>query len=540
MIAFVLALSLAAGAQHDLHPAAAAPPAILMAGLGHLHHPIATKSAEAQKFFDQGLTLVYGFNHDEAVRAFRQAAALDPASPMPHWGIALALGPNINLDVDPQREQAAFDEAQRAAGLAAKAPARERAYVEAIVKRYSNDPNADLKALAVRYKDAMHALVQKYPKDLDAQALYAESLMDLHPWQLWSNDGKPTEGTEEIVGVLEAVLRQDPMHIGANHYYIHAVEASPAPDRALASARRLETLVPAAGHLVHMPSHIYMRTGDYQAAVTSNARAAQVDREYIAATGVEGVYPSMYYAHNLDFLASAAMMSGQSAEAIRSADTLVSQAMPAIAQMPMLEPFAAKKLFVLLRFARWSDVLALPAPDPKFAILSTLYHFGRGVARAASGQAAEAEAERVAYTSAKQAIPAETDWGYNKAATIVTLMDAVLDARLAHARHDEAASIDAWRRAVTVQDGLNYDEPPDWFYPVRESLGAELLRAGRGEEAERIFGEDLVRNPRNPRSLFGRWQALLMAGKGEQAFAAEKEYKTAGAAADVPLRLADF
>jgi hypothetical protein len=208
--------------------------------------------------------------------------------------------------------------------------------------------------------------------------------------------------------------------------------------------------------------------------------------------------------------------------------------------MPMLEPFAAKKLFVLLRFARWNDVLALPAPDPKYAILSTLYHFGRGVAHAALNQAAEAEAERASYASAKQSIAPETDWGYNKAAAIVTVMDAVLDARVAHARHDEAASIAAWRRAVTAQDALNYDEPPDWFYPVRESLGAELLRAGDADEAERVFGEDLVRNPRNPRSLFGRWQALLMAGKGQEASAVEKEYRAAWTAADVRLRLADF
>jgi tetratricopeptide (TPR) repeat protein len=541
MFTWLLALSVAAaGAQHDPHAAAAAPPAALMAGLGHLHHPISTRSADAQQFFDQGLTLVYAFNHDEAIRSFKRAAELDPASPMPHWGIALALGPNINLDVDAERERAAFDAAQRAARLALHASSRERAYVDAIVKRYSSDPKADLKALAVDYKNAMRALAQKYPKDLDAQALYAESLMDLHPWQLWSNDGKPTEGTEEIVAVLEGALKQDPTHVGANHYYIHAVEASPAPGRALASARRLETLVPAAGHLVHMPSHIYMRTGEYRAAVTSNERAAEVDRAYIERTGVDGVYPVMYYAHNLDFLASAAMMSGQAADAIRSADALVAHTAPALAHMPMLEPFAAKKLFVLLRFARWSDVLALPAPEAKYPILTSLYHFGRGVARSATGEAAGAEAERASYTSAKQAVPADADWGYNKAAVVFRLIDAVLDARVAHARHDQAASIAAWRRAVAAQDGLNYDEPPDWFYPVRESLGAELIRAGQAEEAVRVFDEDLARNPRNPRSLFGRWQALLIAGRAEQAFAAEKDYKTAWAAADVPLRLADF
>ena len=261
--------------QHDAHASAPEKPALLMTGLGRLHHRIATPSAEAQRFFDQGLTLVYGFNHEEAVRAFRRAAELDPASPMPHWGIALALGPNINLDVDPAREQSAYDEARRARALAAPAPASERAYVGALIKRYSNDVKADLKALAVQYADAMRDLTKQYPNDLDAATLYAESLMDLHPWQLWSADGKPTEGTDEIVAALESVLRRDAMHIGANHYYIHAVEASRTPDRALASAKRLDTLVPAAGHLVHMPAHIYMRTGNYEGAVTSNAKAAE-------------------------------------------------------------------------------------------------------------------------------------------------------------------------------------------------------------------------------------------------------------------------
>ena len=277
LVLFLMAMPAAQAQQHE-HATTTAPPATLVAGMGRLHHAIATKSAEAQRFFDQGLTYVYGFNHDEAIRSFRRAAELDPSSPMPHWGIALALGPNINSDVDPEREKAAYDEAQKAKRLMSGAPANERAYVEALVTRYSNDPKADLKALAVQYKDAMRAVMRQYPDDLDAATLYAESLMDLNPWQLWSPAGTPAAGTEEIVSVLESVLRRDPQHIGANHYYIHAVEASKTPDRALPSAKRLETLVPSAGHLVHMPAHIYMRTGDYLAAVSSNAIAAEVDR----------------------------------------------------------------------------------------------------------------------------------------------------------------------------------------------------------------------------------------------------------------------
>ena len=523
------------------HPAQAAPaPAALLPGLGHLHHPIATASREAQQFFDQGLTLVYGFNHDEAIKAFRRAAELDAASPMPHWGIAFALGPNINLDVDPEREKAAYEAAQRARALAAAAPANERAYVDALVKRYSNDPKADLKALAVQFKDAMRDLTRRYPDDLDAATLYAESLMDLRPWQLWSNDGRPAEGTEEIIAVLESVLRRDPAHVGANHYYIHAVEASPTPERALVSASRLETLVPAAGHLVHMPAHIYMRTGDYAAAVTSNARAGQIDRDYIARTGAEGVYPVMYYLHNVDFLASAAMMTGQFSEARRAADELVTKATAAIAQMPMIEPFAAKTLYVLLRFARWSDVLALPQPDARHQMLTTLWHFGRAVSQAALRHTTEAERERTAYLAARGAVPPETPFNYNAAAGIFAVMDAVLDARVAGAKEDYAGAVAAWTRAVAAQDALNYDEPPDWFYPVRESLGAALLRAGKFEEGERVFRDDLDRNPRNGRSLFGLLQALKAQKKDSAAAIVEKQYETAWQHADVTLRLTDF
>jgi tetratricopeptide (TPR) repeat protein len=538
MSLFLLLLALAAlPAQQEQR---AASTATLFPGLGNTHHEIATRSAEAQQFFDQGLTLVYGFNHDEAIRSFRQAAELDPASPMPLWGIALALGPNINLDVDPAREQGAYETAQRALKLAVNAPAAERAYAAALVKRYSNDPRADLKALAVQYKDAMRDLSRQYPDDLDAATLYAESLMDLHPWKLWSNDGKPEEGTEALVAVLESVLRRDPLHVGANHYYIHALEASPWPEHALASAARLETLVPLAGHLVHMPSHVYMRTGDYFSALVSNIRAANVDREYFAATNADGVYPLMYFNHNLDFIASAAMMTGQLSEADRAAQLLVQQIKPALSEMPMLQPFAAKPLYIWLRFAKWDNVLALLKPDPKMEILTVLWHFGRGVAFAKKGQAADAERELDGFRETGRTIPPETPWNYNSTGDMLKVMDAVLDGRIALAKGDGSGAVEAFRRAVAAEDSLSYDEPPDWYYPVRESLGAALLGTSRLAEAERVFREDLERNPRNGRSLFGLWQTLILQGNDSAAARLETEFKEAWKHAEVQPKLADY
>ena len=532
----------AAPAQHDHAADMGSRPVTLDAGLSGVHHPIQTKNAEAQKFFDQGLTLLYAFNHEEAVRSFEKAAELDPESPMPYWGIALALGPNINQDVDLSREKAAYEAVQRAEKLASGAPESERAYVAALVKRYSNDPKADLKAHAVQYKDAMRAMAQRYPDDLDAATLYAESLMDLHPWQLWSSTGAPTEGTLEIVAVLESVLARDAQHVGANHYYIHATEASLTPDRALESAKRLETLVPSAGHLVHMPAHTYMRTGNYAGAVKANAIAAEVDRKYIAEAGPNGFYPTMYYNHNLDFLASAAMMTGQFARASQAADELVKNVTPIIADMPMVEPFAAKKLYVLLRFAKWQEVLQLPMPDAKATVTTALFHFGRGVAHAALGAVADAGRERDAYLAARQRVAAGAMIGYNPASAIFLVCEAVLEARIAAAGNNLDSAIQAWQKAVAAEDALSYDEPSDWFYPTRESLGAAYFRAKRYEDADRTFREDLERNPDNPRSLFALWQMVGVVGEPDDpvTMLLRRRFRDSWTDADVELKFSDF
>ncbi|MDQ3754628.1 MAG: hypothetical protein M3371_07850, partial [Acidobacteriota bacterium] len=304
LLVLVMVIPIITFGQHN-HSANEMKPAALAPGMGEVYHPVSTDSDEAQQFFNQGLAYIYGFNHEEAVRSFRRAAELDPQLAMAQWGIALALGSNYNLQADAPQLREAYATVQKALALAAKASEHERAYIGALSKRYSNDPQADSQKLAVDYKSAMSELVRRYPDDLDAATLYAESMMNLRPWKLWTADGKPAEGTEEIVATLEGVLKRDPKHTGANHYYIHAIEASPHPERGLASAARLEKLAPAAGHLVHMPSHIYIRTGDYESAAQSNADAIVADRAYIEKSGAQGVYPMMYYNHNIHFLAAA-------------------------------------------------------------------------------------------------------------------------------------------------------------------------------------------------------------------------------------------
>src|SRR5450631_1990709 len=370
-------------------------PAALIPGMGQHHHAISTKTPEAQRFFDQGLTLVFAFNHEEAARSFRWAAELDPQSAMPYWGVALALGPCINLDVDAPHEKAAYEAVQKAIALSPGVTESERAYIQALGKRYSADPGANLRKLDADYAQAMHELSRRYPDDLDAATLYAESLMDLHPWKFWSLDGRPTEGTEETVAVLESVLRRNPDHVGANHYYIHAVEASPHPERALASARRLETLVPAAGHLVHMPAHTYMRVGDYSAAAHSTAAGADVDSVYLRETATTGsMYDMMYYCHNLHFLAAADSMAGDFVHAKRAADELAAHVGPMLHDMPVAEGYAPTPIFILVRFHRWNEVLKLPPPDRGLAMTTAFWHFARGSAFAAKGQIEMAEAER--------------------------------------------------------------------------------------------------------------------------------------------------
>lgn len=522
------------------HGAMGPKPAMRLPGMGNSNHPIATKNREAQEFFNQGMNLLYGFNHDEAVRAFERATQLDPKSPMPLWGKALALGPNINMDVDPKAELAAWEAVQAAVRLAGgDVPEVERDYVHALAFRYSNDPKADLKKLGHDYADAMPTLSHKYPDDLDAATLFAESLMDLNPWRLWTADGQPAPGTTEIVEVLEGVLRRDPQHLGANHYYIHTMEASKHPEVALASADRLAKLAPAAGHLVHMPGHIYLQLGDYSTTASTNEAAANADRKYIAKTGAQGVYPAMYYTHNLHFLAVARAGQGRYTEAKEAADQMARNVEPMVKEMPMLEAFAVITRLIDIQFAKWDVVLKHGEPA-KESVMYPLWLYGRVLAFAAKGRLAEAQSAQAALETIAANTPADMPFGTtNMAKPVMELAATISSASLLDAKRDTDAALEKWRAASRLQDALFYDEPPVWYYPVRQSYGGALLRAGRDAEAETVFREALDQHPRDGRLLYGLLESLKRQHK-PGAEIIQREFDQVWKGAEIKLSIADL
>jgi len=522
---------------HGTHPAATAAARTTPFGnLGAYHRAIKTTNADAQKFFDEGLTLLYGFNHEEAFASFEIAAQKDPASPMPHWGMSLALGTNINDTAPAERLQKGYRHLAEAEKRKANGSDVEQGLVTALAKRYVADPVGDQIEREKAYSDAMGALARAFPDDLDVATLHAESLMNLRPWRLYTRNGTPEPGTDTIVASLERVMKANANHPGANHYYIHAVEASKTPERATEAAGRLETLVPGAGHLVHMPAHIYIRTGQYAKSAKSNADAAAVDESYFKATGTSGTfYGSMYYPHNLQFESAAAMFAGNFAQARAAAQRTVKFADPIADQMVMIEPFAALEWLVLVRFGQWAPILESKAPVPTRALQSALYHYARGVALAATGKTPDAEAELAALKSASARLAKDAMVGpANSAAQVLAVAGADLTARIAEARGDTAGAITAFTAATAAEDELGYNEPPDWLIPERERLGALLLKAGRYADAEKVFRADLEKNVRNPRSLYGLYRSL----EGQKKYAAAETkgmFDKAWAGADVVL-----
>ena len=504
-------------------------------GLGEVDHPVTSKSPEAQKYFNQGLAYLYAFNHAEGINSFRHAAELDPEMAMAYWGISLALGSNYNVTADETQLVEAYENLQKAIALAAKASGADRDYIGALSKRYAEDPKTDRKMLAEAYKNAMSELMRSYPDDLDAATLYAESMMNLRPWQLWSLDGKPAEGTLEIIAVLEGVMKRNPRHTGANHYYIHAVEASPNPERGLAAANRLLGLAPNAGHLVHMPSHIYLRTGDHDVAVKSNDLAIVADQRYLDKSGATGVYPLMYYNHNIHMLAASHAGAGNFAGAAKAAKDLEANVRPNLKAMPMLEMFMPYHLVTLMRFQKWDDVLAYPQPEADLKVTTAYWRLARGLAFNEKGKPRESESELNSMLAVVRTIPADASIGNSSAHSVMKVASDLLSGEIAFAKGERKPALDALRRAAAAEDLVNYNEPPDWHLPTREWLGRALMRAGEFVEAEAVYRKEIDRNPKNGRALFGLAEALAKQGKTTSSELVRREYAAAWKGADHQL-----
>jgi tetratricopeptide (TPR) repeat protein len=514
------------------------PIAPVLAGLGDAHHPITTRSAGAQQFFDQGLRLEYAFNHQEALRAFKEAARQDPDAAMAYWGWALVLGPNLNLAMKPDVVPQAWHAVQKAMGLRHRVSERDRDYIEALAVRYSEDPKAERAPLDRAYAEAMQRLHAKYPTDPDAATLYAAALMNLSPWNYWNRDGRPRANTPAVLAALEAALARDPAHEGALHYKIHALEAVD-PDAAVGAADAMRGLAPAAGHLVHMPSHIYMQVGRYAEAWQVNRQAAAADEGYLTACRNQGVYPLTYYPHNLHFQVWAGIMQGRREEALEAARKVATKVPADFREdnWALFQTLLSQPLYVLARFGQWERILAEPLPEAGVRFHRGMAHWARGLAYTHTGRLDAARSE-LAGLAAIQEDPKtpEVLVGMSNATVLLTIAREVLEGELAgrERRFDQAvAHLD---RAVRLEEGLSYGEPPDWYYPTRHNLGAALLEAGRAAEAEVVYWQDLRRYRDNGYALIGLSQSLLAQGKKEEAAEAERRYRAVWADADSPLQ----
>lgn len=519
------------------------PTAQLFEGMGKHHRTVTNASPEAQRYFDQGLTWAFSFNHDEAIRSFQEAARLSPDCAMAYWGIALCNGPHINNPaVDEEHSKAAWEALQKAAALQSKASREERALISALTARYA-DPSAgklpftpeERAPLDKAYAGAMGKVRAEFPKDNDIGTLYAESMMDLRPWDLWSVKGEPRPETPEIVKTLEEVLASDPNHPGANHLYIHAVEASPHADRGIAAADRLRTMIPASGHMVHMPGHIDVRVGRWDKAAEQNRRAIEVDSGYRKLSPKQGFY-HIYMAHNHQFLSWACMMEGRSEESVRAAREMIAGVPSAfIEHSPAaIDGYLGIPYESMMRFGRWDDMLKEPAPPEVLPITTSIWRFSRAIAYAAKGEIDEAKKEQGVFREAVKKVPPGAIMAINPAETVLSLADHVLEGEIAFRQGDTEKAIANLTKAVELEDTLRYMEPPDWLVPVRHTLGAVLLNADRPKEAEKVYRDDLVKWPENGWALFGLAQALKAQGSPD-ADAVEARFQKAWANADIKL-----
>ena len=501
----------------------------LLSGLGTHDHKISTEIPGAQRYFNQGLVLSFAFNHAESIRSFKAAQKLDPNCAMCYWGEALSRGPNINVTSDGKVVMSdndrleAFKAIERAKELMSSSTLKEQDYIIALSSRYNGQVGTDRSVLDRKYAQSMEELSRKYPDDMDASSLFAESLMNTMPWNYWAEDGNPKPDTVKVINSLEDVLEKAPDHPLAIHLYIHAVEASSTPERAEAAADRLGDLVPGAGHLVHMPAHIYWRVGRYHDASEANIRAAQVDEEYIAQCNAQGFYPALYYPHNIHFLWAASTMEGRSGLSIESALKVAKYVGPEqIKQFPVVEFFHTVPLLSYVRFGKWKEILSYSAPEQDFKYSTGIYHYARGIAFSSLGKNEEALKE-LSYIKPLIDTPEIKNLvkSGQPSAKLLEIADNLLLGQIEFKNGNYEASIISLKKAVSLQDDLPYTEPPFWYYPTRQSLGRVLIEAGKFTEAEAVFRKDLEDYPRNGWSMFGLYKVLEIQGKTKEA----KKYK---------------
>ncbi|MDE2690816.1 MAG: tetratricopeptide repeat protein [Acidobacteriota bacterium] len=509
------------------------PLAPTLEGLGDLHYAITTSSVAAQRFFDQGLRLVYAFNHAEAIRAFEEASRLDPEAPMPHWGKALALGRNLNDSMPRERELQALESLKQAQGRSDNASKREQALIDALASRYSTDDDADRATMDAAWVEAIGKVAERFPDDPEPATLHAAAIMNTMPWDYWRG-GKPQPGTLVAKELLERVIAAHPDHPGAHHYYIHLMEARE-PQLAEPSADALGKLMPAAGHLVHMPAHIYIRVGRYDDAVTSNQRAIAADVDYIAQCNAQGLYAVGYYPHNIHFLWASATFGGRAELAIETADHLADEVPVELAPaLPFLQNYLATPLFARVRFGRWQEVLDTPRPPAGQTFQTAMWHYAQGLALAAGGDPRGARRHLKALGKLRRSTElAELSISFATGSDLVRLTEHLLAGEIQATRGRMGRAIDEMRSAVTLQDSFRYAEPPSFHYPVRQSLGAVLLEAGRASEAEAVYRRDLEHNPHNGWSLFGLAQALRAQERNQEANEVHKRFVEAWQSADV-------
>jgi tetratricopeptide (TPR) repeat protein len=544
-VALWLAVPGLLNAQEHHHPPgmptaeSASAPTPLYENLGSLHHTVTTQSEQAQQYFDQGLRLTYAFNHDEAIKSFKQALVYDSTCAMCYWGIAYALGPNINLPMDSSLVRPAWDASYNAVRLSVNVSPQEQAYIDALSKRYSADPKANRAALDTAWARAIGAVSRKYPTDDDAAVLYAESLMDLRPWNYWTAAGKPkAPSTKEQVKLLEQVVKRNPDHPGACHFYIHAIEASPEARKALPCAQRLGSLMPGAGHLVHMPTHIYIKLGEWDLAAEDNAHALHADEEFINERHPTGVYPLGYYTHNFHVMWYALNMLGRSEDALKAARRIGERISPEVVkQIPSLEYFSPTVLYTLVRFSRWDDILQQPAPAAHLRYTTAIWHYARALAFTAKDQTDSAGVERDSLLAIADQLPADQMLNLNSSKALLEIAKAHLAGEMAARGGQVDEAVARLQAAIQGEDQLVYDEPPAWYMPLRQRLGTILLAAGRPVRAEKIFREDLDRRPENGWSLYGLAQSLRAQNKLKPAEKIEERFERAWKTADVKLAL---